>query len=315
MAGWRDTVLAALTALVPGWGDGASPVYNGYVEADFVHVAAAAPGRIVEIPVDEGEAVAGGAALFRLDDLAQNAALRAAEARVAEAEARLDNLKTGSREAEIAVIRASLDRALAERALAEKTLERSQTLLGRELVPEAQVDADRAALQELEAQEAQLRAELDVAELPARDAEVEAARAAVEAARAEADRARSDLEDRVVTAPVAGAVERVFFDEGEIAATGTPVVSILPTAERRVLFFVPEPQRAGFAIGDELALDCDGCRAGITVTVTRVASEPQYTPPMIYSGEERQRLVFRAEAALAEGAGLLPGQPVTLRRP
>jgi HlyD family secretion protein len=315
MEGWRETVMAVLAAVVPGWGDDAGAVYNGYVEADFVYVAAAAPGRMVEIATDEGEVVTQGQLLFRLDDLEQTAAMRAAEARVAEAEFTLDNLLTGSREEEIAVLRASIDRALAEQALAEKTLERSQTLLSRNFVPEAQVDADEAALKEMDAQVAEMRAQLRVAELPARDAEVQAARSAVDAAKAEADRAQSDLEDRVVTAPVAGVVGRVYFDEGEITATGTPVVSILPPVRRTVLFFIPEPERAGFAIGNVLALSCDGCPAGLEATLSRLASDPQFTPPIIYSREERQRLVFRAEAKVADGVGLLPGQPVTLRRP
>lgn len=315
MAEGAGSWLAALAALLPGWQAPATPVWNGYVEADFVYVAPAAPGRLVELAVAEGDAIAQGEILFRLDDLAQKAALRAAEARVAEAEANLDNLLTGSREAEIEVLRASLDRAKAEQALAEKTLERSLTLLERELIPQAQADADRAALQERDAQVAELNAQLRVAELPARDAQVAAARAAVDAARAEADRARSDLEDRGVVAPIAGAVERVFFDAGEVAATGTPVVSILPEADRTLLFFVPEAHRAAIGIGDVLAVSCDGCPEPLSARVTRMASEPQYTPPIIYSREERQRLVFRAEAKLTEPSPLLPGQPVTLRQP
>lgn len=312
---WANAILAALAGLVPGWGGDPAPVYNGYVEADFVYVAAAAPGRLVEIALDEGDAVTAGEVLFRLDDLAQHAALRAAEARVAEAEAQLDNLQTGSREAEIAVVRASLDRALAEQALAEKTLDRSLTLLNRDLIPEAQADEDRAALQARNAQVAEFQAQLNVAELPARDAEVAAARAAVDAARAEADRARSDFDDRMVTSPIAGMVERVFFDEGEIVGIGAPVVSILPPTRRKVLFFVPEPDRADFAVGDSLALECDRCPANLEVTLTRLVSDPQFTPPIIYSRDERQRLVFRAEAEFQGGANLLPGQPVTLRRP
>jgi HlyD family secretion protein len=315
MEGWWEAILAALAGIVPGWGEAALPVYNGYVEADFVYVAAAAPGRLTEIAAVEGQEVRQGQVLFRLDDLAQKAALRGTEAHVAEAEAQLDNLKTGSRDAEIAVVRASLDRALAQQALAQKTLDRSQSLLDRGLVPVAQADEDRAALQARDAEVAELQAQLTVAELPARDAELAAARAAVSAASAEADRARSDLDDRVVTAPVACLVERVYFDAGEIAAAGTPVVSIPPPRKRKVLFFVPEPERAGFAVGDVLTLSCDGCAADLNVSATRLASDPQFTPPIIYSREERQRLVFRAEAELASGANLLPGQPVSLRRP
>lgn len=315
MGDWIGALLATLAGLVPGWGDETPQVYNGYVEADFVYVAPAASGRVVEILAIEGAGAAAGDILFRLDDLAEKAALGAAEARVAQAEANLDDLLTGSREAEIDVLRAALGRAEAEQALAQKTLDRSTTLLERNLAPAAQVDEDQARLSELDARMAEIEAQLHVAELPARDARVAAARAALRAAEAEADRARSALDDRRVEAPLAGQVERVFFDAGEVASAGAPVISLLPRDGRTALFFVPEPDRATFAVGDALALSCDGCPPGLTATLTRIASEPQYTPPIIYSREERRRLVFIAEAAIGEGAPLLPGQPVTLYRP
>lgn len=309
-----NSILAAILGLFGATADTA-PQYNGYVEADFVYVAPSAPGRITEIDAHEGATVQAGDTLFKLDELSEKANLRAAEAKVAEAKANLDNLQTGSREDEIAVIRATLDQAQADQELARKTLARSQSLLENALVPQAQVDADRAALNSLNAQVTQIRAQLKVAELPARDAQLVAARAAVSAAEANADSARSALNDRVVTAPSDGMIERVFFDPGEVAATGTPVISILPPTPPKLFFFIPEQDRAAFHLGDTLAMTCDGCPSGLTATITRIASEPQHTPPIIYSREERARLIFRAEARLQEGTTLLPGQPVTLTRP
>ncbi len=312
---FADWIVAMIATVFPGIGGPETPVYNGYVEADFVHVAPSAPGRIEMIAVQEGDQIEAGQLLFRLDDTHQQAALRAAQARVDVARAELENLKTGSRAAEVEVIRAELQQALAEQSLARATLTRSIRLAEQGLVPAAKVDADQAAAEQANAHVAQLQARLQVAELPARDAQVVAAEAALAAARAEADRARLDLEDRRVTAPIAGLVEHRLFQEGEVTATGTPVVSILPPNRRSALFFVPEPQRADFAIGEVLALSCDGCPPGLHATVTRIASDPQYTPPIIYSRAQRARLVFRAEAAISDGSGLMPGQPVTLRRP
>lgn len=311
MADWAGALFAALAGLVPGLGGAPPPAYNGYIEADYVYVAPPGSGRLLEIAVTEGAEVGVGDLLFRLEDLAQRGTLKAAEARAAEAAANLDDLLTGSRTAEIDVLRAGLARARAERALAQKTLDRSSTLMERDLAPPAQVDEDRARLQELDAQQAEFEAQLRVAELPARDARVAAARAALRAAEAEADRARSALDDRRATAPAPGRVERVFFDPGEVATAGTPVVSILPPGDRTAIFFVPEPRRASLSSGDRLGLSCDGCPDGLAATVTRLASDPQYTPPLIYSREERQRLVYRAEAHVEKD--LLPGQPVTLR--
>jgi HlyD family secretion protein len=311
---WQ-TLSTLIAAIFPGFGVQPAPVYNGYVEADYVYVAPSGAGRIETISAAEGDKVFQGQMLLKLEDSSQKSALHAATAGVAVAQANLDNLQTGSREAEIEVIRASLHRAEADQHLAKTTLDRSLVLLGRGLVPPAQVDSERATLESSNAQVEQLRAQLRVAELPARDAQQVAAEASLDVARAQADRARIDLDDRVILAPLTGKVEKVFFVAGEVVATGAPVLSIYQPEYLKTIFFIPEPERAGFAIGDRLSLTCDGCPVGLTARITQMASQPQYTPPIIYSRDERARLVFRAEAQLSDASGLLPGQPVSLRRP
>ena len=93
-----------------------------------------------------------------------------------------------------------------------------------------------------------------------------------------------------------------------------PVLSIIQPDRLKVIFFIPEPQRSSFAIGDNLTLSCDGCPPGLSARTSHMASDPQYTPPILYSRDQRSRLVFRAEATLTGGNSLLPGQPVTLGR-
>ncbi|MCA0043277.1 HlyD family secretion protein [Celeribacter litoreus] len=306
---WLVSIIASI---YPGIVPPTPYVYDGYVEGDFTYAAPATAGRIEEIAVVEGGEVSEGALIFALRDAQYAAALRAAEAQLAQAEATLVNLSTGSRDAETAVIRASLDQARVALDIARTRLERSEALLDRGATTQAAVDDQRAAVDEAKASVAQLEAELSVAELPARDAERRAAEAVVEAARAQVDLARSDLEDRKVFAPVSGRVEKVYFTEGEVASAGTPVVSILPPDGRIALFFVPEAERADLEVGDEVALSCEGCAPDLTATITRLASDPQYTPPILYTREARGRLVYRVEATVEGAANLRPGQPVTV---
>lgn len=310
MNGFFAGIFAFFVALLPVHG----PVteFHGYIEANFTYVGAASAGRIETINVQEGDHVAEGVPLFTLENDEFEAGLRAAEARVAVARANRDNLETGSRDAEIAVIRASLSKAMADQQLARQTLDRSLKLLERELVPPAKVDADQAALESANAEVAQLQAQLDVAELPARDAQRVSAEAGLVAAIADADRARDQLADRNVVAPSAGLVESIYFKPGEVAGTGAAIMALLPPGDLKARFFIPEPERARFTLGDELALSCDNCPDGIVATITYMASEPQHTPPVIYSRDERARLVFMAEARIEGETGLLPGQPVTV---
>lgn len=305
--------LAGLVAVVvPGFGVAPGPSWNGYVEADYVYVAAAASGVVETIAVREGEAVAAGELLFVLKQDQQVALLRAAEARIAVAAANARNLATGSRAEEVDVIRASLGKAEADLALARTTLNRSEKLAAEGLTPAAKVEQDRATLRSAEAQVAQLKAQLAVAELPARDPLQVAAEASLAAAQADADKARSDLADRTVMAPLGGQVERVFFRAGEMAAAGVPVVSLLPADALKVKFYVAESDRPRFTLGETVRISCDGCGEGVPATLTYFASDPQFTPPVIYSREERNRLSFLVEATLFAGHALQPGQPVTV---
>ncbi|HQZ11730.1 MAG TPA: HlyD family efflux transporter periplasmic adaptor subunit [Devosia sp.] len=313
-----STFLAWLTGLVglviPGFGGTAVPSWNGYVEASYTYVAAASPGTIASLKVTEGDEVAAGTVLFTLSDGQYRAAAAAAEARVSAAEAALDNLRTGGREDEIDVIRATLSKAQADLSLARETSARTGKLFAEGLAAQSKYDQDRATLASAEANVRQLQAQLRVAELPARDAQVLQAEANLTAAKADADRARADLDDRTVTAPVAGRVERLFFAAGEMAGAGTPVVSLLPADALKVRFYVPEAERPSLALGDTVAVSCDGCPEGLTARLSYFASDPQFTPPVIYSREERQRLTFVVEGVLDKGSELLPGQPVSIER-
>jgi HlyD family secretion protein len=303
-------VLAAIMSILPG-GTAEDAGYAGYLEADYVYAAPVSPGRIANIAVTEGQAVAAGDLLFTLEDAQQQALLTAAQARVEAARATLENLETGSRAEEIDVIRANLSKAQADLALAQSTLTRSEKLLEAGTVASVRVEQDRAALASAQAQVAQLTAQVNVAALPARDAQQVAAEANLAAAEADAGRAALELEDRQTRAPVGGTVDRLFYATGEIAIAGAPVVAILPEGALKATFFVPEAERSALAIGQVVSVGCDGC-AAMTATVTRLASEPQTTPPVIYSREERDRLVYLVEARLDASGTLRPGQPVTV---
>jgi HlyD family secretion protein len=310
-----DQILAWLTALlafIPGLGPTPEPSWAGYAEIDYVYVAAAGAGTIADIAVTEGQIVAKGDVLFALEASQQQAQYDAALARAKAAAASLDNLRTGGRAAEIDVIRASLSKAEADLALAQQNLARTQQLFDQGLVPQAQLDQARAAATSAAAAVEQLRAQLAVAELPARDAQQIAAEASLMAAEADAAAARAALELRTVTAPEDGHVERLFFKAGEVAGAGVPVLSLSGAGPMRIRFYVGEAERQGFHLGQVVAVSCDGCAASLTATIDRFDADPQFTPPIIYSRDERSRLVFLTEAALQDGAAIHPGQPVSV---
>jgi len=313
MNGFIAFVMGLLSA-IPGFGSPPEPVYSGYLEADFVYVAPVTGGRIAQLPVSEGQVVRAGDVLTVLGSAQQEAALRGAEARVEAADATWRNLVTGSRAQELDVARAALAKTKSDLALAQANFDRSQNLFDRGVIAQAQVDQARSALQSAQAAVEQAQAQLQVAELPARDAQQVAAEADLNAAQADADQARADLADRTLTAPIDGRIERLYFSQEEVTPTGTPVLSLLPEGKLKARFYVPEADRALLSLGEGVKVACDNCAEGLEATITFLASDPQTTPPIIYSRDERSRLVFLVEAQLAAPGNLLPGQPVSVRR-
>src|SRR6185312_7890096 len=118
--------------------------------------------------------------------------------------------------------------------------------------------------------------------------------------------------DRTVVAPTSGRIERTYYDPGEMAPAGSPVLSLLPAGALKVEFYVAEPERMKLSLGQAVAVTCDGCPGGITARVSWLASDPQYTSPIIYSRDERSQLVFLAEATIDNPQNILPGQPVSV---
>jgi HlyD family secretion protein len=89
---------------------------------------------------------------------------------------------------------------------------------------------------------------------------------------------------------------------------------LLPPQNLKVRFFVPEEARAKLAVGTVVAMRCDGCPANLRARVTFIASDAEFTPPVIYSVGSREKLVWMVEA-VPEGAVLSPGQPVDVTLP
>jgi HlyD family secretion protein len=286
-------------------------IFTGYVEGEFVEVAPQVGGRIVELAVGRGSRVEAGQLLFRIDDEEAEAAMAEARASLARSEAELANLRHGQRPPEIAVIEAQIAEAEAALDASRREFERQRALFERRVASEAQLDQAREEVTVAEARVAAAKRERDVATLPARAAEIEAGQRAVEAARAALAQAQARLSRYAVETPVSGRIEDVYYRLGEVALQAAPVLSLLPDGARKVIVFVSEPARPAFTPGRALAVSCDGCPDGLTARVTFLATEAEFTPPVIFSRERREKLVFRVEAALPENADALPlGQPV-----
>jgi HlyD family secretion protein len=287
---------------------------QGYIEGTYVYLGAEAAGRVVERPVVAGQKVATGDLLFRLDDADQKEAVAGAEARLAQAKAQLADLLTGKRPEEVGVIAAQLSQARVTLANAEDDYSRQLVLRQKNVVAQSAVDNSKATRDSAAAAAESMERQLQVARLPARPEELSAAERNVAAQEAALAQDRIALDRRTVKAPASALVEETFYSPGELVVAGQPVVSLLPDTNRKIRFFLPEKQLAEATIGEAVAVACDGCPADLTGTIDFISTESEFTPPILYSKESREKLVYRVEAKpLDAAAALKVGQPIDVR--
>ncbi len=283
---------------------------HGYAEGDFISIAPETAGRIVEAQAVEGRPVSQGDPLFRLDDHQEAAAVEAAEARLEAAIARFDDAAAGARAPEIAAARDQLTQAQAAARDTAEALDRTRDLFTQGHVSQARLDQAETADQAARARVAEMRQRLSLVQLPARENALRALQADIQAAQAERDRLADLLARRSVHAPVDGRIHRQIRFTGEMAGPAQPVYEILPDGAVHALLFIPETELARLPVGTRLAVSCDGCVAGLMTHISTIADEAEFTPPVIYSDNERERLVWRAEA-IFDGPPPPPGTPLS----
>lgn len=141
---------------------------------------------------------------------------------------------------------------------------------------------------------------------------VDDAQAALREAEARLVSARTRLTRRQVASPAEGTIQQVYYRPGELVPAGRPIVSLLPPGNVKVRFFVPEAILPRLSPGAPVKVSCDGCTEPITAKISFISRTAEYTPPVIYSLEERAKLVFLVEARPERPELLRVGQPVSV---
>ncbi|MER8864755.1 HlyD family efflux transporter periplasmic adaptor subunit [Mesorhizobium sp. M0751] len=289
----------------------AAPLAVGYVEGDYVLLAPIEVAQVETIAVKRGDRVAPGTPVVTLENADAKIAIAQAEAALAQAQAQLADLQVGKRPEEIAVLKAQVDMAKAQAADAKRRYIRASDLFKRGTGTQADYDTASATLETANAQVGQAEANLAVGGLPARPETIKAADNQVRQARSALEQAQWRLSKRVLTAPSPGRVNDVIRYPGDTAGPTAPVISILPDGAVKLSVYVPESAFSSVEIGTLLNVHCDGCGSGVKARVSYVSPDPEFTPPVIYSLETRQKLVYLVEARPeGDASALQPGQIV-----
>ncbi len=143
-------------------------------------------------------------------------------------------------------------------------------------------------------------------------ANYDTAEMALRVAEARVNTSQTRLARRTAFAPVSGSVQQVYFREGETVPALRPVLSIMPPGNMKIRFFVAESELPKLALGDSVKIGCDGCAADLTAKIYFIATTAEYTPPVIYSQDERSKLVYLIQARPEKPDALRVGQPVSV---
>lgn len=143
-------------------------------------------------------------------------------------------------------------------------------------------------------------------------ASLDSAVSALRVAEARVVSSKTRLARRSTVAPVSGIIQQIYFREGEMVPAQRPVLSILPPGNIKLRFFAPETDLPKLAVGQDVRVTCDGCAPDLTAKIYFIATTAEYTPPVIYSLEERHKLVYLVQARPAKPENFRVGQPMTV---
>jgi HlyD family secretion protein len=289
----------------------------GYLEADLIEIACPTAGYLETLSVQRGQQVDKNAPLFRIDTSQLDHNLEAAKAKHVAAEQRATDAGRGEREENIRRLQANLTAAQAAQAFARAEYTRNHELAKTSAVSQSVADLSESQMKQSAEQVRALEAELELARQGQRPLQIESLTSeasALEASERDATWLRAQA---ARIAPEAAIVQDTLFEPGEWIAAGRPVVVLRRITDLRARFYISPQYASSLKTGDRVEVMLPGSTSPLSATVTRISDQAEYTPPVIYSREESQRLLFLVEARLqpADAARLHPGLPVTIKIP
>lgn len=308
----KITLIVLTTLLLSACKEAApSGALTGYIEAINTFVIAPESGYLQQSTLTEGQKVTPWQVVGQLDSDYQALALTQAQSQTAQAQASYENLLSGERPQELAVVEQSLKAQQARTHEAKLALARQQQLLSQQLTSQANVDSAQAAYDSALATTEQLKEEIKARALPAREQAIAAAKAAITSAQEQQKIARWQVDHRRILSPSSGTVDEVFFRQGEFVNQGQPIAMLVDDKRMKVRFYLPQSSLSAISSGQSITIKSD---AGdqVNASVSFIAKEPAFAPPVLYGSTSRDKLVFLVEATISGSTSLRQGQPVDI---
>lgn len=308
----KHYAILVLTLLLLGCGHSGERSYQGYVEGDNIYLASPNSGILKELLVQRGQTVTKGQRLFQLDSEPQAQVIKQYASDLEQAKSLLKDLKNPRRAPEVEAIEAQIEQVNAQIKLTEIRVKRYQSLYQKNAIEKDRLDEILATYDQQKKLRDQYEANLTLAKMGSRSDQIKAQEAQIQAIAAKLNEARWQLAQKTVYAPAAGVIFDTYYRPGEFVGAQQAVVSLLTPENVHIEFYVPVEELARLSVGKKITFTCSGCQPDNPALISYIAPEAEYAPPLIYSRENYDKLVFRVQARFDNFHAFKPGQPVTV---
>lgn len=251
-----------------------SNIYQGYAEGRYTYISVNFPGKLEKLDVERGMQVNKNQALFILDQEPEKSSYEKTAANLAQAKSAVNQFQSSL-------------------ILNQKTYERNKMLLKTGAVSTEAFDTAKSAYEQSDAQLKQAKENVSSLEAVLRQTSWQ-------------------IQQKTLYAPKSALVYDTYFLPGEWVPAGQPVLSLLAPQDIKVIFFVNEQVLSSLVLNQKILISCDGCQKTYTAKITFISPTAEYTPPVIYSDERRDKLVYRIEAFPDNPPFFHPGMPVKI---
>ena len=307
------SIILTLPTILMGCGNSDKHLHQGYVEGQNIYLASPYSGALVESLVERGQTVKKGELLFKLDPNPQDILIAETTAELEQAQHVLADVNKPRRPEEIAEIEAQLGEADAELQLAALRVKRAQTLYDKHVTPKDNLDETLERYQKVIYLKAEVEAKLKLAKIGAREDQIKAQRARTSFALSQLNQTKWQLTQKSIFSPAEGVIFDTYYQKGEFVIAQRPIASLLSPDSIRIEFFVPASELSILQVGQKITFDCDGCDTNNQAVVRYISPAAEYVPPLVYSRENRDKLVFRIKATISNPTKFKPGQPVVVK--
>lgn len=286
--------------------------FQGYIEAENTYLASPYSGLLMVLAVHRGDLVKKGQLLFQLDRNPQAIVIDKSQQEIAEAKHVLQDLSNPQRPPEISAIEAQIAQVEANIDLAAVRVRRYQQLYDRKVGSKDTLDEAVENLKRQKKLKEQYQANLELAKLGSREEQIRAQQRKIASLTAQYEEAKWELDQKQKVAPEAGLIFDTYFTVGEFVAAGQAVLSLISAKHVYATFFVPVETLQRIKLKQQVGLRVDGLKQEGEGIIDYISPEAEYLPPLVYSRDNNDKIVFRIKARIPDYLNYKPGLPITV---